>query len=79
MSDSSATKATYKDSGVDLDKYEEAMKKLPRWMNRTHSPRVKKLEGGFAGLFQLDFASKLFSRNYEDPVMVACTDGVGRS
>ncbi len=77
MSESSATKATYKDSGVDLDKYEEAMKKLPRWMNRTHSPRVKKLEGGFAGLFQLDFANKLFSRNYEDPVMVACTDGVG--
>lgn len=71
------SKATYKDSGVDLDKYEEAMKKLPHWMHRTHSPRVMKLDGGFAGLFQLDFASKLFARNYENPVLVACTDGVG--
>lgn len=71
------TKATYKDSGVDLDKYEEAMKKLPQWMHRTHSPRVKHLDGGFAGLFQLDFANKMFARSYEDPMLVACTDGVG--
>ena len=71
------SKATYKDSGVDLDKYEEAMKKLPQWMHRTHSPRVKKLDGGFAGLFQLDFANKLFARSYEEPTLVACTDGVG--
>ena len=35
------------------------------------------LEGGFAGLFQLDFDSPLFSRRYEDPVLVSCTDGVG--
>lgn len=69
--------ATYKDSGVDLEKYEQAMQKLPHWMNRTHSPRVMKLEGGFAGLFQLDFAGKLFARRYENPVLVACTDGVG--
>jgi phosphoribosylformylglycinamidine cyclo-ligase len=33
--------------------------------------------GGFAGLFQLDFASPLFARRYVDPVLVACTDGVG--
>lgn len=70
-------KVTYKDSGVDLDKYEVAMQKLPRWMHRTHSPRVMKLDGGFAGLFQLDFANKLFARSYQDPVLVACTDGVG--
>ena len=53
------------------------MRRLPRWTQRTHSPRVQKLEGGFAGLFQLDFAGKLFARNYENPVLVACTDGVG--
>jgi phosphoribosylformylglycinamidine cyclo-ligase len=70
-------KATYKDSGVDLEKYEQAMQKLPHWMHRTHSPRVMKLDGGFAGLFQLDFADKLFARSYQDPVLVACTDGVG--
>ena len=31
----------------------------------------------FAGLFQLDFSSRLFARKYQDPVLVACTDGVG--
>ena len=41
------------------------------------SPRVCKLDGGFAGLFQLDFANPLFRRDYVDPVLVACTDGVG--
>lgn len=70
-------KATYKNAGVDLNKYDEAMKRLPHWMHRTHTPRVMKLDGGFAGLFQLDFASKLFARSYQDPVLVACTDGVG--
>jgi phosphoribosylformylglycinamidine cyclo-ligase len=46
-------------------------------MHRTFSPRVLRLDGGFAGLFKLDFASHLFNRNYVDPVLVACTDGVG--
>jgi phosphoribosylformylglycinamidine cyclo-ligase len=70
-------KATYKDAGVDLAVYDEAMTRLPRLMHRTFSPRVMKLDGGFAGLFKLDFASRLFSRNYDDPVLVSCTDGVG--
>src|SRR3954453_10808410 len=68
---------TYKDAGVDLEVYDEAMTRLPRLMHRTHSPRVMKLDGGFAGLFQLDFASKLFARNYQEPILVSCTDGVG--
>ncbi|MDX1944928.1 MAG: phosphoribosylformylglycinamidine cyclo-ligase [Pirellulaceae bacterium] len=70
-------KVTYKDAGVDLEVYDEAMTRLPRLMHRTFSPRVMKLDGGFAGLFQLDFASRLFARNYSDPVLVSCTDGVG--
>lgn len=70
-------KATYKDSGVDLDIYRKAMARLPRLIHRTQTPRVMKLDGGFAGLFQLDFANPLFARNYEDPVLVSCTDGVG--
>ena len=70
-------KATYKDAGVDLDIYNEAMERLPKLMHRTFSPRVLKLDGGFAGLFQLDFASRLFERRYQEPVLVACTDGVG--
>ncbi len=71
------TGLTYKDAGVDLDVYQDSMSRLPRLMHRTFSPRVMKLEGGFAGLFQLDFANQLFARNYEDPVLVAGTDGVG--
>jgi phosphoribosylformylglycinamidine cyclo-ligase len=70
-------KATYKDAGVDLEVYRDSMSRLPKLMHRTFSPRVMKLDGGFAGLFKLDFSSKLFQRNYVDPVLVACTDGVG--
>lgn len=70
-------KATYKDAGVDLEVYRESMSRLPRLLHRTYSPRVLPLDGGFAGLFQLDFESRLFRRNYQDPVLVSCTDGVG--
>ena len=70
-------KATYKDAGVDLDVYRQAMAKLPGLLHRTYSPRVVPLDGGFAGLFQLDFTSQLFARRYQDPVLVSCTDGVG--
>ena len=70
-------KATYKDAGVDLEVYRQAMARLPRLINRTQTPRVLRLEGGFAGLFQLDFRNQLFARKYVDPVLVSCTDGVG--
>lgn len=71
------SKLTYKSAGLDLDVYAESMARLPRLAHRTFSPRVMKLDGGFAGLFQLDFNSPLFARNYREPVLVACTDGVG--
>lgn len=70
-------KATYKDAGVDLEIYAESMARLPRLLHRTYSPRVVPNDGGFAGLFQLDFVGSLFSRNYQEPVLVSCTDGVG--
>src|SRR5262245_29176798 len=70
-------KTTYKDAGVDLEVYRQSMARLPRLLHRTYSPRVIPNDGGFAGLFQLDFASALFARRYEDPVLVSCTDGVG--
>ena len=68
---------TYANSGVNLEIYRESMSRLPRLMHRTFSPRVLALDGGFAGLFQLDFANTLFARKYEEPVLVSCTDGVG--
>ena len=68
---------TYKDAGVDLDLYEQAMAKLPDLMQKTHTPRVMPMPGGFAGLFQLGTNTRLFKKNYNDPVLVSGTDGVG--
>jgi phosphoribosylformylglycinamidine cyclo-ligase len=70
-------KATYKDAGVDLDVYEQSMARLPALLKRTYTPRVMGRDGGFAGMFQLDFGSPMFARGYDDPVLVSCTDGVG--
>lgn len=69
--------STYRDAGVDLDIYAESMGRLPALMHRTFSPRVIRSDGGFAGLFRLDFDGKLFARNYREPVLVSGTDGVG--
>ena len=54
-------KSTYKDAGVDLDLYRKSMAKLPHHLHRTFTPRVIGMDGGFAGLFQLDFANQLFA------------------
>lgn len=71
-------KATYKSSGVDLDIYAESMSRLPKLASKTFSPRVMRLDGGFAGLFQLNGLSKEGTvKKYDDPVLVSCTDGVG--
>lgn len=67
---------TYKSAGLDLDLYDQAMARLPALMKKTHSPRVMDLPGGFAGLFSLG-KKKKFARNYDDPVLVSGTDGVG--
>jgi len=69
--------STYRDAGVDLDLYAESMGRLPALMHRTFSPRVLRSDGGFAGLFRLDFDGRLFARNYREPVLVSGTDGVG--
>lgn len=72
-----APRLTYASAGVDLETYDQFIDTLPALMRRTHTPRVIQNDGGFAGLFRLDFNQKLFKRNYKDPVLVACTDGVG--
>ncbi len=69
--------ATYKDAGVDLEVYAESMGRLPALMHRTFSPRVLHNDGGFAGLFRLDFQGPLFARHYRQPILVSGTDGVG--
>ena len=43
-----------------------------------YGPRVcRDRHGGFAVLFRLDSDTRLFRRNYKNPVLVACSDGVG--
>jgi len=68
--------ATYSSAGVDLELYRDGMARLPAHMRRTQCPRVMSQEGGFAALFSLDFRG-LFTRGYEQPLLVSCTDGVG--
>jgi phosphoribosylformylglycinamidine cyclo-ligase len=71
------TPITYRDAGLDLDKYEESLSHMPPLMRRTYTPRVVDGFGGFAALFSLDYNNRLFARNYRRPVLVTCTDGVG--
>ena len=68
---------TYASAGVDIDKKDAFTESLASMMRRTFTPRVIDNPGGFAGLFRLDFKQKLFARNYREPVLVACCDGVG--
>ena len=77
MSSPTKKPLTYADAGVDIEAGDKLVSLIQRMMKRTHGPRVLGEHGGFAGMFRLDFNERLFKRNYSDPVLVACTDGVG--
>lgn len=77
MSESQPASLTYRDAGLDLERYEESLASMVPFLKRTHTLRVLDGFGGFASLFSLDFNSRLFARNYRHPVLVSCTDGVG--
>lgn len=68
---------TYAAAGVNIGEKDRFTESLEATMRRTFGPRVIQNPGGFAGLFRLDFNERLFARNYRDPVLVACCDGVG--
>ena len=68
---------TYATSGVDIDAGERLVELIQSAVRRTHSDRVMGRHGDFAGMFRLDYDTRLFKHNYRDPVLVACTDGVG--
>ena len=72
--DSDPLPIDYKAAGVDLDAYDETMRRLPPLMTRTFTPNVLKWPDGFAGLFRLQNHVGLFNRTYRDPVLVASTD-----
>lgn len=68
---------SYEESGVSIDANDAMVERISRSVARTHGPRVINMKNGFAGLFRLDFNEKLFKKNYKNPVLVSCTDGVG--
>jgi len=68
---------SYEQSGVSIDANDLMVRRIARSVAATHGPRVIAMENAFAGLFRLDYDEKLFKKNYTNPVLVACTDGVG--
>lgn len=64
-------KLTYKDSGVDIHAGYETVKLIKDYVKKTHTPGVVSDIGGFGGLFAIN------KEDYEEPVLVSGTDGVG--
>lgn len=60
---------TYKDSGVDIDAGNESVRLMKNFVRATYRPEVLGDIGGFGGLFAL--------KRYDEPILVAGTDGVG--
>jgi len=77
MSGSRTPPMTYREAGVDIDAGDAMVEKIRPLVRRTFNPRVLDQYGGFAGLFSLDYPQQLLRKGYKDPVLVACTDGVG--
>ena len=60
---------TYASTGVSIDAQDEALKRIKPLLQLTHRPEVLSEVGNFGGLFALG--------EYEKPVLVSSTDGVG--
>lgn len=68
--------ASYEKSGVSIDANDQMVGQIYSSLENTFSPRVISAKNGFAGMFRLDYDAA-FKKNYKNPVLVACTDGVG--
>ncbi len=68
---------TYKQSGVSIDAADQMVDEIYSAVASTFGPRVIESKNAFAGMFRLDYDERLFKKNYKNPVLVACTDGVG--
>ncbi len=62
---------TYADAGVDIEKANRLVGQIKEIAKKTHRPGTMGEIGGFGGLFSLNTA------NYDQPVLVSSTDGVG--
>jgi len=70
MSDKQTPSLTYKDAGVDIDAGNALVERIKSVASRTKRTEVMAGLGGFGSLFALP-------KGYEEPVLVAGTDGVG--
>jgi phosphoribosylformylglycinamidine cyclo-ligase len=68
---------SYEQAGVNIDANDVMVERIYSSLASTFGPRVLAMPNGFAGLLRLDYDEKLFKKNYRNPVLVACTDGVG--
>ncbi len=68
---------TYQQSGVSIDANDEMVEQIRSCVVSTFGPRVIDMKNAFAGMFRLSDNKTLFRKNYKNPVLVACTDGVG--
>jgi len=68
---------SYEQSGVSIDANDQMVRRIYSAVASTFGPRVIESKDGFAGMFRLDYDEKLFKKNYRNPVLIACTDGVG--
>lgn len=64
-------KLTYKDSGVDVNSGYETVKLIKDYVKKTYTKGVMSDIGGFGGMFAIN------KDEYEEPVLVSGTDGVG--
>ena len=60
----------YKSAGVDIDAGNDLINKIKQNVSLTHNKNVLGSIGGFAGMYRLN-------KDIKNPVLVACTDGVG--
>jgi len=66
-----ADKTSYRDSGVDIDAQDEALREVRHIARGTFTPNVASEIGSFGGLFRASFDG------IDKPILVSSTDGVG--
>lgn len=62
---------TYREAGVDIDAGNEVVRRIQKFVKQTHRSEVIGDLGGFGGLFAFP------KERFQNPVLVAATDGVG--
>lgn len=65
-------KMTYKDAGVDTHSGQDFVRQISRNVKKTYNEMVIPDQAGFAGLLDISII-----KDYEQPVLVSATDGVG--